>query len=630
MFGFGKKKSGGKSGQDSFHDPAFPGNPQDGEHNDGPGDQAADKIPIVIGRDFSPEFKVKTLGYTVLIEGEVPEPYRFQYAPDSNSPDVMSPGVIPAGFCASVPCKANEVQNDTYLYLMTREGTGLGPEFQCTYSTPQNVLIDWTDDIDALWTEALGALEEHGDMSEVGLDLLDSDPLWLFGLASADTQRLLEKAARIPMLRCLGPRPTLGDWFSYLNADTKMDADYTWVVEAFSEVELPSPWVSFKGVGNMVCYLNEETQDTTWKHPFYDYFAQLMDHCKRATFEEHIKLRLNRMLWSFEADCATKIEEQQPLLSPKYIAIMAQIFKVDLQAEPVLVRTLKIFLKAFSQQYRLEEELSDQEIRWSVEIIENERKKIDLVAELKAHNEAYGLNEEGLTAEAVAAKEATDPIHPHVHAQVWCVECSKIATSYCIGCQDSYCEECFVRIHEKGQRRKHEFNFLSPCSLCQVFPAKLQCTYSFGLFCHECYARKHVKTLPKFLDLKPVKVDYRIPGGAEGWKIRDEVKPKKTAPAAALSSDWHSFFDPRGKEYYHNFATGEYGRRPTKKSQEEKRRSDHAEMHLTAIAEARGGRKLKLFSMLDREGVYKHKRRGPTPVLHSQGTRASDGGGDAY
>ena len=29
---------------------------------------------------------------------------------------------------------------------------------------------------------------------------------------------------------------------------------------------------------------------------FYDYFAQLMDHCKRATIEEHIKLRLNRML----------------------------------------------------------------------------------------------------------------------------------------------------------------------------------------------------------------------------------------------------------------------------------------------------------------------------------------------
>jgi hypothetical protein len=604
MFGIGKKRPA--AGQDSFHDPV-PGNPQDGGNDD---QAAQEKIPIVIGRDFDPEFKVKTLGYTVLIEGEVPEPYRFQYAPDASSPDVMSPGVIPAGYCASIQCKANDVQNDTYMYLMTREGTGLGPEFQCTYSTPQNVLIDWTDDIDALWTEALGAIEEHGDMSEVGLDILDSDPLWLFGLASPDTQRMLEKAARIPMLRCLGPRPSLGDWFSYLNADARMDVDYTWVVEAFSEVELPSPWVSFKGVGNMVCYLNEDTQDTTWKHPFYDYFAQLMDHCKRATFEEHIKLRLNRMLWSYEADCATNFEEQQPLLSPKYIQIMAQIFKVDLNAEPELVRTLKIFIKAFSQQYRLEDELSDQEIRWSVEIIENERKKLEMQAELKKHNELYGLNEMGETADAVARREAEDPINPLVHAQVFCVECSKLGTCFCINCQDSFCEECFLRIHEKGQRRKHEFNYLSPCALCQVFPAKLQCTYSFGLFCHECYARKHVKTLPKFLDLKPVKVDYRVSGGGGGWqKNPEKVKPRPDIKAT-LSADWHSFFDTRGREYHHNFGTGEFGRHPVKGiTPGEKPRSKVAEGYLRGIAEARDGRKLKLFAKKDEEGIYKQKTR---------------------
>jgi len=608
MFQFGKKKQA--SGQrDSFHDPTVPGNPQDGEQNEGKG-SGEEKIPIVIGRDFLPEFKVKTLGYTVLIEGEVPEPYRFQYAPNPvEAPDVMSPGVIPAGYCASIPCKADDVLNDTYLYLATREGTGLGPEFQCTYSTPQNVLIDWTDDIDALWTEALGALEEHGQMSEVGLDFLDSDPLWLFGLASADTQRLLEKAARVPMLRCLGTRPSLGDWFAYLNADMKMDHDFTWVVEAFSEVELPTPWVSFKGVGNMVCYLNEDTQDTTWKHPFYDYFAQLMDHCKRATIEEHIKLRLNRMLWSFEAECATKIEEQQPLLSPKYIAILAQIFKVDLKTEPVLVRTLKIFLKAFSQQYRLEDELNDQEIKWSVEIIENERRKIEMLAELKEHRAKYGLNEMGETAEAVAANEKTDPIHPHNHAQVYCIECSKLGTCYCIDCQDPFCEECFLRIHEKGHRRNHEFNFLNPCSLCQVYPAKLQCTYSFGLFCHECYARKHVKTLPKFLDLKPVRVDYRVPGGADGWRVGREAK-KRPPAAAKLGAEWHTFFDPRGQEYHHNFNTGEFGRRPNKATPPgERQRTEAQETYLKSIAEAKGGRKLKIYSNLDREGVYKHKRK---------------------
>ena len=54
----------------------------------------------------------------------------------------------------------------------------------------------------------------------------------------------------------------------------------------------------------------------------------------------------------------------------------------------------------------------------------------------------------------------------------------------------------------------------------EVYPAKLQCTYTFGNFCHECYARKHVKVLPKYLDLKPVKIDYRLPGGTSGSALR--------------------------------------------------------------------------------------------------------------
>merc|ERR1712224_120523 len=229
---------------------------------------------------------------------------------------------------------------------------------------------------------------------------------------------------------------------------------------------------------------------------------------------------------------------------------------------------------AFSQQYRLEDELNDQEIKWSVEIIENERRKIEMLAELKEHRSKYGLNEMGETAEAVAANEKTDPIHPHNHAQVYCIECSKLGTCYCIDCQDPFCEECFLRIHEKGHRRNHEFNFLNPCSLCQVYPAKLQCTYSFGLFCHECYARKHVKTLPKFLDLKPLKIDYRMKQSSGSVPIVQKSQGKYYAPhkdnptstvfrESTLDENWHSFYDLRGAMYYYNFETNESMRRET-------------------------------------------------------------------
>merc|ERR1719473_2349035 len=124
------------------------------------------------------------------------------------------------------------------------------------------------------------------------------------------------------MLKCLAQKPSLAEWFSYLNADVDVDKSYTWVVESFADVELPPPWTSYKGVGSIVCYLNNETNETTWKHPFYDYFAQLLDHCRRANREEHIKLRINRMLWNYEAEAGSDVQSQQPLISPKYVKQM--------------------------------------------------------------------------------------------------------------------------------------------------------------------------------------------------------------------------------------------------------------------------------------------------------------------
>merc|ERR1719324_2106420 len=226
------------------------------------------------------------------------------------------------------------------------------------------------------------------ELSEDALNFLDADPLWLFGVADPATQRALEKTAVVPMLRCMGQRPCIEEWFAYLNADEEGDAAFRWVVESFAEVELPQPYTSFKGVGSVVCYLNNETNETTWKHPFYDYFAQLLDHCRRASREEHIKLRINRMLWSYEADCAQDIGTQQPLVSPKCVQQIADILDVNLPEEPFMVGTLKTFLKAFSQQYRLEEDLDLQEIKWCVEIVENERTKASIAGQMDGSENA--------------------------------------------------------------------------------------------------------------------------------------------------------------------------------------------------------------------------------------------------
>eukprot|EP00439_Symbiodinium_sp_Y106_P046686 s350_g5.t5 len=213
------------------------------------------------------------------------------------------------------------------------------------------------------------------------LNFLDADPLWLFGVADPATQRALEKTAVVPMLRCMGQRPCIEEWFSYLNADEQGDAPFRWVVESFAEVELPEPWTSFKGVGSVVCYLNNETNETTWKHPFYDYFAQLLNHCRRSTNEEHIKLRINRVLWSYEAESQTDVQAQMPLVSPKYVKILGEILDCELVSEPFMVRTLKTFLKAFSQMYH-DGELDTQEVMYCLDIVKNERAKAAVAKQL--------------------------------------------------------------------------------------------------------------------------------------------------------------------------------------------------------------------------------------------------------
>jgi len=526
------------------------------------------KISIVRVKAQPRKHKVISYGYRKLVDGEVPEMYRFQYLPDPDLPEDLHPGVIPAGFSACVPVDQDMV------YFHTREGD-TGPEYQVVYTQPDpsgaetpahSMVLEWTNDVDAIWVEALQQLEDNAGLSEEALNFLDADPLWLFGVADPATQRALEKTAVVPMLRCMGQRPCIEEWFSYLNADEQGDAPFRWVVESFAEVELPEPWTSFKGVGSVVCYLNNETNETTWKHPFYDYFAQLLNHCRRSTNEEHIKLRINRVLWSYEAESQTDVQAQMPLVSPKYVKILGEILDCELVSEPFMVRTLKTFLKAFSQMYH-DGELDTQEVMYCLDIVKNERAKAAVAKQLGV--------------DPATDLDAGDIVG---QGQMYCVEClhteANVAHLYCPECGDSLCLSCFEKLHAKGHRATHEPNHFILCVMCKTMPAKLQCTYTRGKYCSDCYNRKHAKTLPKFLDLKPLKIDYKRSAKLEREeKARKEGKQSespltvvdpeaketfsKPAPLeTTLGEKWHAFYDLRGVKYYYNFETQESMRRP--------------------------------------------------------------------
>ncbi|KAF4656431.1 hypothetical protein FOL47_008913, partial [Perkinsus chesapeaki] len=555
------------------------------------------EYPIVRPKAQPRIHRILSFGYPVTVNAEVPTAYRFQYPPDPDgAPDELHMGIIPAGYKASI--RVNREGEDasgvdpsaetSEIFFCSREGQ-LGPEFRVCFQDLESVLMDWTDDVDTLWIEVMTALEDTQALGEAALEFLDCDPLFLFGIADPTTQKAVERTSNnvVPMLRCSGAIPTLHEWFSYLQADPQIDEEYTWVIESFADQELPPPWTSVIGVGSIICYVNEETSESTWKHPFYDYFAQLLDHCRHVSKEEHIKLRINRMLWSYEAECNSNILTQEPIVSPRYVREIAEILKVDVVAEPFMVRTIKVFIKAFSLQYRLETELDTQEVKYCLEIIDNERNRFQI------------------SQEVLEQEDPSATIGPNEAGQVYCVECGIVASCYCPKCRDCLCETCFEKLHMKGNRKLHVPNHLIPCCLCRTLPAKLQCTYTFGSYCHECYTGKHVKTLPRFLDLKPVKIDYTRDyayieqeegtetkrrsvghslqsqltkaqashGTGPGGRVlaKGELDPRKelleslsrTAPPhTLLGIKWHAFFDRRGSKYFHNFETGESLHRP--------------------------------------------------------------------
>jgi hypothetical protein len=175
------------------------------------------------------------------------------------------------------------------------------------------------------------------------------------------------------------------------------------------------------------------------------------------------------------------------------------------------------------------------------------------------------------------------------------VESGNLATVYAADCGDCFCEEEYERLYAKGNRAKMKPVNIIPCTLCQVYPAKLQCTYTFGNFCHECYARKHVKTLPRFLDLKPVKIDYRAanPIGYKQSEMLNSSAPKRESAEPDLGANWHAFYDMRGCKYFYNFKTEESMRRPT----EEKIQQDlDNDVTLVNLAQSRDAKKLKVYA----------------------------------
>lgn len=483
----------------------------------------------------------------------------------------VSKGCIPINFLSYVPL--NEGDN---LYLETRDGgynkqeQPVGPEYQIRYTDEGEIIgggqSGWSSNLDELWTFTLGHFERKNLLSEDTLDDLDADPFIIFGIDDPVTQQALRKLHKFPSLMCEGAVPHFDEWAVYLNIDPT-DFELRWLVQAFLETELPKPWTCYKGVGSVVCYIRADKGQVTWKHPFYDYFRQLRDFCREALannrHEEIMKVRCNRLLWSYEASRVETDHEQEPLVSPDYLTRMADIFGYDVTKHGCVVRNLKAQLKVFARSYRERQDVDMADVINCAEILQRD---VEKYSEMQDH----WMNK--------VKEDVQFDLDLLSNGELQCVNCGTIALCFCLECKDYLCLSCYDSLHEKGARRDHAPFRLVSCGLCVTAPAKLHCTFTDKSLCHRCYAMDHIKQLPPDgKENKPQRIDYmqQYSRYADFARERNKKMRIKNFDAASdfqeesyesvLSTDWHPFYDARGVKFYHNFVTGERMRQSPRK-----------------------------------------------------------------
>mmetsp|Transcript_34940 Transcript_34940/g.81755 ORF Transcript_34940/g.81755 Transcript_34940/m.81755 type:complete len:623 (+) Transcript_34940:118-1986(+) len=466
----------------------------------------------------------------------------------------VSKGSIPLGFLSVLA-----VEEGDPIYLETKDGGNnerghpIGPMYQVTFRKERKPIggsaDGWSGNLDDLWCQALTHFERKHLLGEETLVLLDYDPFVLFGIDDPITQQAIEKLQRLPALFCEGKMPKFEEWSQYLRVDPG-DKATRWLVQAFAETELPKPWSCYKGIGSIVCFIHADSGEVTWRHPFYEHFQQLHEFCKTASREEVMKVRINRLLWSYEASRVETEHDQEPLLCPDNIIRLAQIFGFSAKRQGYLVRNLKAFLKVFSRSYREKQDIDINDVIRCFDVL-----SLDVDKHVEMRREW----------ESAANREVDFDLNQLASGKKKCVNCNTVALCFCLECKDYLCLNCYDSLHNKGARRDHAPFRLVTCELCDTMPAKLHCNFTDKSLCNECYAMKHIKALP--LDGKenqPRRIDYKKQYHRYAQFARDRRADAAHIVAegldnyeSVLSVDWHPFYDARGVKYYHNFTTGE-------------------------------------------------------------------------
>mmetsp|Transcript_117246 Transcript_117246/g.373482 ORF Transcript_117246/g.373482 Transcript_117246/m.373482 type:complete len:576 (-) Transcript_117246:215-1942(-) len=436
--------------------------------------------------------------------------------------------------------------DDDEIVFMTRQGH-LGPEFQIVYLPKSPVpedftMFEWNANIAEIWDQFLKVIEGHEDRD---LRLFKQGPWRTFGVTRDEVQIALKqgtdnKTIIDGILYCAdGEKPNLQEHMRYIGFDPETDEDFVWICEAFRNE--PKPPAMFQYVSsNMVYWADATTQETSWKHPHYDKYRQMLQAARMQKPVAHWKsimaFRIEYLLssiFTWEVEEAVQNGGEYPLVETvDNVLEMERVFGVDVKNEPYLVHVLKRALRHYGNAIKEKRRVKD------VEDFRNLMNRYrDLVGQFEAMREEE--------AKRVAKLKV-------------CVQCDdKDAVLFCDQCKDFFCQGCFDRLHAKGRRMNHRRTWveMGMCAECVESIALFHCVQCADLYCRDCYQEWHVRGGRR----NHVPIVLRS-FNSQTHMLSDATPAMGTGASKILAqarSPWFAFKDENNVNLYYNIMTGE-------------------------------------------------------------------------
>lgn len=420
-----------------------------------------------------------------------------------------------------------------------------GPRFKIIYMPKSAVqedftVLEWNQNMAEIWDELLTLLERKDTRD---IRLFNQGPWRVFGVTRDEVQIAVRQGVDQRtyttdiLLTADGVAPTDKEYRTYLGFNRDTDKEFDWLFKAFEQEPLPATQFQYIKDG-MVYWVDGITQESSWKHPLYDKYKNMLYLARIEKPIAHPKsvaqFRIGYLLNQIYATYDEEDESEPPPLveTVENVIEMARIFGVNLDEQPFLVHVLKRALRHYGNAVREKRPITD--VDDFLQLLDRNR---DIVNQYQHTREEQK--------KMVEVKQV-------------CIQCGDAkARLYCDQCKDYFCQGCFERLHARGRRMNHRRSWVEIgfCEECQESPAMYHCTQCTDLYCRDCFGTWHVRGGRR--NHVPIILRAFI---SQANQLPESVPLMGTGCQRILEqaySPWLVFADVNNINSYYNISTGE-------------------------------------------------------------------------